>query len=106
MQNASPQQAQVVKWFLGASAQSNPSIYQQASPISHVNANSKPTLLFHGKLDAVVPYAQSVSLKAKLDQFNVKNKLITYDNLGHEADLNAVSNFVAELESWLAIYLK
>lgn len=106
MQSASPQQAQVVQWFLGASAQTSPAIYQQASPISHVNATSKPTLLFHGKLDVIVPYQQSVSLKTKLDQFNVKNKLVTYDNLGHEADLNAIPGFVSELDSWLSVYLK
>jgi len=99
MQNASPQQAQVVQWFLGTGASASP--YQQASPISHVNAATKPTLLLHGKLDVIVPYQQSTELKAKLDQSGVKNKLITYDNLGHESNLNAVPGLVAEIDGWL-----
>ncbi|NEU06976.1 alpha/beta hydrolase [Flavihumibacter sp. R14] len=99
MQNASPQQAQVVRWFLGAGAPA--SVYQQASPLSHVDAATKPTLLLHGKLDAIVPYQQSLELKARLDQFGVKSKLVTYENSGHEADLNAVPGLIAEIDSWL-----
>ncbi len=106
MQNANAQQAQVLRFLLGADAQSSPAVYQQASPVTHVSASSKPTLLFHGKLDAVVPFQQSVSLKEKLDQFNVRNKLILYDNLGHDADLNAVPGFLPEVENWLTLYLK
>ena len=102
MQSASPQQAQVVRWFLGTDAQSSPTIYQQASPLSHVTANTNPTLLLHGKLDVIVPYEQSLELKSKLDQFSVKNKLIIYENLGHEDDLNAIPNLVSECESWLS----
>jgi acetyl esterase/lipase len=102
LQNASPQQLQVLQWFLGTDSQSSPAVYQQASPINHVDADSKPTLLVHGKLDQVVPYQQSSDLKAKLDQFGVKNKLISYDNLGHEADLNAVPGLLAECERWLS----
>ena len=106
MQNASPQQAQVVRWFLGADAGTPPNVFQQASPISHVSAATKATLLLHGKLDVIVPYQQSVELKARLDQFGVKNKLVTYDNLGHEADLNAVPGLVTEMEEWLSSELR
>ena len=105
LRNASPQQSLVLQSFLGASPQTNPAIYRQASPITHVSAGSKPTLLFHGKLDVVVPYQQSVNLKAKLDQFSVKNKLVLYDNLGHEVNLNAIPGFIVELESWLSANL-
>lgn len=101
MQNASPQQAQVVRWFLGADANTPASVYQQASPLSHVSAVTKPSLLLHGKQDLIVPYQQSLELKAKLDQFRVKNELVTYDNLGHEADLNAVPGLVKEIDDWL-----
>lgn len=106
IQNASSQQAQVLQWFLGSDAADSPAVYQQASPVSHVKAGSKPTLLLHGKLDAVVPYEQSLKLKSKLDEFAVKNKLVTYENLGHTGDLNAVPNLFVECESWLAEYLK
>lgn len=105
MENASPQQAQVLHWFLGTDPQSSPAVYQQASPVSHVKTGSKPTLLLHGKLDLIVPYQQALDLKTKLDQFGVKNKLVTYDNLGHEADLNLIPGLIDVCESWLAEYL-
>jgi acetyl esterase/lipase len=105
--NANPLQAQVLEWFIGSSFQSNPTAYVQASPITHVSSTSKPTLIFHGKLDVVVPSQQSIDLKAKLDQFNVPNKLIVYDNLGHEfAGTDKSPAFLAEIESWLSLYLK
>lgn len=106
MENASPQQAQVLHWFLGADPQSSPAVYRQASPVSHVNGSSRPTLLLHGKLDLIVPYQQALDLKTMLDQFGVKNKLVTYDNLGHVADLNLVPGLLAECENWLADLLQ
>lgn len=102
MENASPQQAQVLHWFLGTDPQTSPAVYQQASPVSHVKSGSKPTLLVHGKLDLIVPYQQALDLKTKLDQFGVKNKLVTYDNIGHEVNLNLVPGLLAECENWLA----
>jgi acetyl esterase/lipase len=103
MQNASPQQAQVVRWFLGADASTSAAVYQQASPVNHVAATSKPTLLLHGRQDVIVPYQQSVELKAKLDQFGIKNELVTYENLGHESDLNAVPGLIETIEEWLKL---
>ena len=101
LHNTSAQHAQVVQGFLGTNPQSNAAIYQQASPVGYVKSSSKPSLLFHGKLDVVVPYQQSLSLKARLDGVSVKNKLVTYENLSHEADLNLVPGFISECENWL-----
>ena len=102
MQNASNQQKLVVSWFLGDIAENIPTVYQQASPVSHVSSTSKPTLLLHGKLDIIVPYEQSLELKTRLDQFGVKNKLVTYENVGHDAGFNEVPGLVTECENWLA----
>ena len=102
MPDASIQQKLVVRWFLGDIAENIPSVYQQASPISHVSSTSRPTLLLHGKLDLVVPYEQSMELKTRLDQFGVKNKLVTYENLGHDAKFDEVPGLLTECENWLA----
>lgn len=102
IENASPQQEQILRWFLGSDIKSSPFIYQQASPLFHVNAGSKPTLLLHGKLDELVPYDQSVKLKIKLDEFGVKNRLVTYENLGHAGSLAVVPDLFSECETWLA----
>jgi acetyl esterase/lipase len=105
--NADPLQIQAVQALIGSAYQDNPAAYIQASPITHISGNSKPTLLFHGKLDDIVPYSQSVNLKNKLDQFQVANKLIIYENTGHEVvDSNNVLLFLTECENWFKIYLK
>ena len=58
-------------------------ILLDASPISYVDNNTVPTLIGHGQIDEVVPCSNSVSLKDKLDEFNIKSDFITYPNSGH-----------------------
>jgi acetyl esterase/lipase len=105
--NAGPAQTQVVQWLIGASLQTAPSAYVQASPITHVSATAKPSLLFHGKLDLVVPYQQSVELNAKLKQAGAATKLVLFEDTGHEViNLNHTMGFLADCEAWLRLYLK
>lgn len=102
-----PAQAQVVQWLIGTAFQANPSAYAEASPITHVTAASKPTLLFHGKLDQVVPYQQSVDLKNRLAQFGTIHKLVSYEDTGHEViNVNYMASFLAECDAWFKLYLK
>ena len=105
--SAGTAQAQVVQWLIGFSYQANPSAYAEASPISHVTSSSKPTLLFHGKKDMVVPYQQAVDLKNKLVQFGTVHKLISYEDTGHEViNVNYMASFLAECDNWFKLYLK
>ncbi|SKB94392.1 alpha/beta fold hydrolase [Daejeonella lutea] len=105
--SAGPAQAQVAQWLLGSTIQANPAAYVEASPITHVNAGSKPTLLFHGKLDVVVPFQQSQDLKNRLTQLGAVNKLVLYEDTGHEVvNVNHMASFLAECESWLRLHLK
>lgn len=107
IQAAGPAQVQVAQWLIGSTYQSNPSAYVQASPITYVSAKSKPTLMFHGKLDVVVPYQQSVDLKNKLDQFKIASKLVLYEDTGHEVlNLSNTASFLADLEAWIKLHLK
>ncbi len=79
-----PDQARpVLVNFLGATPAVNPQIYMQASPINFVNANTVPTLIFHGSDDLAVPLAQSNALKAKLQANNVKVEMTVYSGEGH-----------------------
>ena len=104
--NANPLQAQVLEWFIGSSYQSDPNAYLQSSPITFVSSSSAPTLIFHGKSDQTVPAQQSLDLKKKLDQFKVINKLILYENLGHEfAGMDKSTEFLAEVKNWLSLHL-
>ncbi|MDR6785127.1 acetyl esterase/lipase [Pedobacter africanus] len=47
------------------------------SPLYQVKKTSPPVFIVHGDADPIVPYQQSVALKAKLDQLGVKNEFIT-----------------------------
>lgn len=105
--NLSDTQVEIVQLLIGAPYLSNPSAYAEASPISHVTANSKPTLLFHGKLDIVVPYQQSFDLKNRLAQFSTVHKLVSYEDTGHEViNANYMASFLAECDNWFKLHLK
>jgi acetyl esterase/lipase len=69
--------------FLGATPANNATLYEQASPINFVTAQSVPTQIFHGGNDFVVPIAQSNALKAKLQANNVKVEMTVYPSEGH-----------------------
>ena len=48
-----------------------------------VGRNDPPTIIVHGTEDKLVPYSNSVKLKAELDKNNVKNELVTIAGAGH-----------------------
>lgn len=107
VQLGSPVQAQVVQWLIGSTIQSNPAAYAQASPVTHITAASKPTLIFHGKKDVVVPFQLSADLAARLNQLGVTSKLVLYEDTGHEVlNLNHTASFLLDCENWLKLYLK
>ncbi len=107
VQLGSPVQAQVVQWLIGTTIQSNPAAYAQASPVTHISASSKPTLVFHGKKDVVVPFQLSADLVARLNQLGVISKLVLYEDTGHEVvNLNHTASFLTDCENWLKLYLK
>ena len=98
----------IVAGFLGAPFQPSSDLYAAASPITHVDANTKPTLIIHGKLDVVVPYQHSVDLHNKLDELHVANKLIAVDGAGHEDVINNANmeDLLGEASAWFSTYLE
>ena len=76
--------------FLGGTPQQVPERYYAESPLFHVNAESTPTLLAHGCLDAHVWHIQSEMMKKELDKHHVKNYLLTipWGTHGFEYNLN------------------
>ena len=67
------------------------------SPISHVNENTVPTLLFHGAKDTVVPYHTVAALEEKLTAYGVPHEMITYPESGHALDDPECSERAREL---------
>jgi len=53
------------------------------SPITYVNKQSPPVILFHGDLDHTVPFQQSTVLSQKLKDSGVKTEDIVMKGAGH-----------------------
>lgn len=62
--------------WLGAKAEDK-DFAKSVSPLYQVKKSSPPVFIVHGDADPIVPYEQSVALKAKLDEMGVKNEFIT-----------------------------
>ena len=67
-----------------------------------------PTILFHGKADKTVPFAQSESFAAKMQQCGNRCELAAYDDAGHgffnygRGDGSAYADTLRRLEEFLA----
>lgn len=84
VQMAQTPHANVIRSLLGgATPESDPAIYQDASPILLVSPKSAPMLIIHGTQDTVVPPSQSQELQQALRQQHVSAQYISYDG-GHE----------------------
>jgi dipeptidyl aminopeptidase/acylaminoacyl peptidase len=53
------------------------------SPALHIDRIRAPILLVHGDADVIVPYAQSMKMKKRLDKSGRKTELITLEDEGH-----------------------
>lgn len=74
----------IIEGLMNGTPTSNPLLYQQSSPLNFVTNQSSPTIIFHGDKDEVVPVAQSIALKDKLQSLGVTNQLFIYPNQGHD----------------------
>lgn len=54
-----------------------------SSPVTHITAQTPPTLTFQGANDRTVPKSQQEALHTKLRQHNVPEQLNIYPNEGH-----------------------
>ncbi|MER3498932.1 MAG: lipase [Chitinophagaceae bacterium] len=73
-----------VALIVGATPTSNPTLYQQSSPINFVSSQSPPTIVFQGGADPLVSATtQTAPLVAKLQLMGVVNQLVFYPTEGH-----------------------
>ncbi len=71
----------VVNW-LGSNA-GNETFKASVSPVSYVNPQSPPVIIFHGDQDHTVPIEQSTVLEQKLKDAGVKTNFIVVQGAGH-----------------------
>lgn len=65
-----------------------PDKWKLASPVTHVNRNSPPTLIIHGTYDTTVDRDQSRELARVLAQHGVEHELLEIPGAGHAFALN------------------
>ena len=74
-----------------------------ASPIAHVSATTKPTLVIHSDDDKSVPVQQAVDMAAKLQAAGVQHRFVHYTDRGHMGITDDVIRearaFIAEVEA-------
>jgi acetyl esterase/lipase len=72
-----------VAQIVGATPTSNPTLYQQSSPITFVTPQSTPTIILQGGIDPLVASSQSTALRDKLQTLGVTNQYLFYPTEGH-----------------------
>jgi len=75
--------AATVALIVGATPTTNPTLYQQSSPITFVTSQSPPTIILHGGVDPLVRPAQSIALDSKLQTMGVIHQYVFYPTEGH-----------------------
>jgi acetyl esterase/lipase len=73
----------IVYSLLGGTTAQLPTLARDASPLYNVDAKSSPVLIFHGRLDELVPPQQAERLDAALRKAGVESKLVIMDDEGH-----------------------
>ena len=68
---------------IGATPTTNPTLYQQSSPITFVNVQSPATIIFQGGADPLVSPSQSLALKNKLQSMGVVHQYFLYPTEKH-----------------------
>jgi acetyl esterase/lipase len=98
----------VMEDYLGGKYGQVPQNYRESSPIEFVSKASVPTLIIHGKNDALVAYEHSTRLENKLRQNGVKHYFLnlpwathgfdyTLNGPGGQLSTFAVKQFIAEV---------
>ena len=102
-----PSIAWVVPNLFGHSRAEAPEAYRDASPMTHVDARSAPTLLLHGTADDIVPIDQSRRLLRALREAGVEARLVELEGAGHALATPAhVRTYLDELLAFLRRHLK
>jgi acetyl esterase/lipase len=61
--------------FLGSTKEENPKVRQQASPITYVDKDDAPLLIFQGTKDRLVPHTQAFAMADAMTQAGMKGRV-------------------------------
>lgn len=81
-----------IKGFIGKSYLEVPELYAKASPVTYIDEDDPPTLIFQGTIDELVPFSQSDSLNEKLKRARVPVEYHKLEGWPHTMDLEVEVN--------------
>jgi acetyl esterase/lipase len=73
--------------YLDQSYADAPGLYEQGSPLFHLDAGDPPTLIIHGTLDLLVPVTQADRLAVRLEELGIPYWYDRIDGWPHTMDL-------------------
>lgn len=77
----------LVTGFIARPFEMAPELYVEASPITYLNKDDPPVLIFQGSSDNLVPASQSIFLKTKCDELGVQAELYNLPLWPHSMDV-------------------
>jgi acetyl esterase/lipase len=97
----------LVTALIAKSWEESPELYYEASPVTYLDENDPPTLIFHGSSDRLVPVSQSDDLKGKLDSLGIPSEYYRLPLWPHTMDIvKRVNDFCQKrMEEFFRKYL-
>jgi acetyl esterase/lipase len=92
--------------LLGATPIARPDLAKVASPVTYVDKNDPPFLIFHGEKDDMVPNRQSKLLSGWLSAVGVKNELTVVPNAPHFGKMFDTAEYKDKVVGFLKEALK
>lgn len=92
--------------LLGAAPLFRPDLAKAASPITYIDKNDPPFLIYHGEKDSIVSNKQSKLFSAWLKYHGVKNELIIVEDAPHFGTMYDVEEIRKKVIAFLIQYLK
>jgi acetyl esterase/lipase len=90
--------------LLGGSPLTKEALARAASPIYYVDAQTPPTILFHGTADRNVPSNQSELFKSELDKYDIPNELYLVEGARHGDPVFDTEVYVTKTMQFLQHY--
>lgn len=88
--------------FNNSTPATNPTLYEQSSPISFVTPASPPTIILQGGLDPLVAVSQSTSLDARLQAKGVVHQYLFYPLEAHGWEGPNLTHSFDNIQAFLA----
>ncbi len=92
--------------LIGATPLDRPDLAKAASPISYIDKNDPPFLIYHGEKDNIVSNKQSKLFSAWLKHYGVKNELTIVKDAPHFGTMYDVEEIRNKVIAFLIQYLK